>query len=140
MRAGIDRLQKRIEEVDHFDPTTVTDQHDIPNVKALSASIDDALVRTFGADTLEYKRCKDASHFNNGQFNYIYEVPIQDVHQSLSRSKARNLALLRQAVGSLEEQLAESDAVPAVTPPATPRYAHNRKIFIVHGRDEGPRE
>jgi hypothetical protein len=53
MQGGIDRLRKRIEAVNNFDPTSVTDQYNLPHVKALAASIDDALVRTFGPDTLD---------------------------------------------------------------------------------------
>ena len=45
---GLTRLKKRLEDVHKFDPLTVTDQHDAPELEALEASIDDALVRTFG--------------------------------------------------------------------------------------------
>jgi len=56
LQAGIDRLQKRIEEVKAFDPRSVTDQDDIPYVKRIVAAIDDALIRTFGNDSPEYER------------------------------------------------------------------------------------
>lgn len=138
MRAGIDRLRKRIEAVTQFDPNSVTEQFDIPHVEALAASVDDALVRTFGHDTIEYNRYKDAAHFDNGPFNYAYAVPIHEVRQSLARSKARSIALLEQAVQSLDEQLGEdvAQAIPAQAP-------HTRdmtKVFVVHGHDEGARE
>lgn len=138
MQSGIDRLRKRIEEVNQFDPQSVTDQYDIPHVKALSASIDDALVRTFGAESLEYKRYENAADFDNGPHNYAYPVPIQQVHQSLSRSKARNLALLRQAIESLEEQLSEQGASPP-EPELLP-VLDLSKVFIVHGHDGEHRE
>jgi len=67
---------------------------------------------------------------------------IEDVRQSLGRSKAQSIALLEQAVRSLEEQLGE---VPDQTqeraskePEAMPAPAH--RIFIVHGHDEAGRE
>jgi hypothetical protein len=44
MQQGIDRLRKRVDEVRAFDPTSVTEQNNIPHVKALSASVDEALV------------------------------------------------------------------------------------------------
>jgi hypothetical protein len=56
MQQGINRLQKRLEEVDAFDPTSVIEQFNIPHVEALATSIDDALIRTFGADTLRMSR------------------------------------------------------------------------------------
>jgi hypothetical protein len=66
MRAGIDRLRKRIEEVTRFDPHTVSEQYNIPEIDKLSAAVDDSLARTFGPNTVEYDRYKAASHFNNG--------------------------------------------------------------------------
>src|SRR5713101_4504430 len=83
MRAGIALLQKRIVQAKQFDPQSVTEQHDIPEIHALSAAIEDALGRTFGADTIEYNRYKNAAFFDNGPYNYAYEVPIHEVHQSL---------------------------------------------------------
>jgi hypothetical protein len=120
MRRGIDRLSKRLEDVKAFEPTSVTEQHNIPHVEALAAAVDDTLVRTFGADTLDYKRYSDAAYFDNGPFNYAHAVPIGQVQASLSRSKATSIALLTQAIASLTEQLAErSDALPA-PPEITP--------------------
>ena len=56
MIAGIARLKRRREEVERFDPVSVTDQHNTPALDALEAAVDDTLVRTFGADTLDYDR------------------------------------------------------------------------------------
>ena len=70
MRAGIDRLRKRIEEVKQFSPQTVTDQYNIPEIDGLAAAIDDALIRTFGANSADYTLYKDAVTFDNGPHNY----------------------------------------------------------------------
>jgi predicted nucleotide-binding protein len=138
MRAGIERLRKRIDEVQQFDPSTITEQFNIPQVDKLSAAIDDSLVRTFGHGTVEYNRYAEAARFDNGPFNYAYTVPIHHVQQSLSRSKVRSIALLEQAVQSLEEQLGE-EAVPETThQPALQRDLS--KVFIVHGHDDAARE
>src|SRR5438132_445031 len=94
MQAGIERLRKRVEEVRLFDPQSVTEQYNIPHIDRLSVAIDEALVRTFGGDSLDYERYKSASDFDNGPHNSAYEVPLSDVHQSLNRSKHRNIALL----------------------------------------------
>jgi hypothetical protein len=107
MQQGVDRLRKRLDEVRAFDPTSVTEQYNIPHVKALAASVDDALVRTFGSDTLDYKRYKDAGYFDNGPHNYAYGVRISQVRASLARSKARSIALLEQAIASLVERIGE---------------------------------
>jgi predicted nucleotide-binding protein len=140
LRLGIDRLTKRLGEVSAFDPTSVTEQNNIPQVEALSAAVDDSLIRTFGADTLDYRRYSDAAYFDNGPHNYAYHVPISDVHASLSRSKARSLALLTQAIASLEERLAEYRATSPLDIMPEPQRAFERKVFVVHGHDDGARE
>jgi hypothetical protein len=55
MKSGIARLKKCLEDVNRFEARSVTDQHNAPELDALVASIDEALVRTFGADTLDYE-------------------------------------------------------------------------------------
>ncbi len=143
MQAGIQRLQKRLDEVKAFDPRSVTAQFEIPHVDKLSAAVEDALMRTFGNESLEYERYRSAAHFDNGPFNYAYQVPIGEVHQSLNRSKATSIALLEQAIESLQERIAEGGALaPAATPTQTSRNSGtlSRKVFVVHGHDEGARE
>ena len=136
IEAGIERLQKRLADVKTLDPTSVIDQYNIPEIEALSAALEDTLQRTYGADTADYLRYKPAAQFDNGPHNYAYEVPISEVHASLSRSKARSIALLQQAIQSLEERRAESGGQ------AAPRRADalSRRVFVVHGHDDGARE
>src|SRR5271163_3223557 len=74
MNAGIERLKKRIEEVVRVEPQSVTDQHNTPDLDALEAAIDESIVRTFGADTLDYDRYKSAAEFDRGPYNYAYAV------------------------------------------------------------------
>jgi hypothetical protein len=69
---GIERLDKLITKIRQFDLQSVTEQYDIPHVKQLSAAIDDALVRTFGPDTIDYDRYRRAADFDNGPHNYAY--------------------------------------------------------------------
>ncbi|MFZ3326146.1 MAG: nucleotide-binding protein, partial [Methylocella sp.] len=103
---------------------------------ALEASIDEALVRTFGADTLDYERYKFAKDFNRGPYNSSYHVPPDEFQASIARSKARSIALLGQAIKSLDEQLEERSSNPPVNQaaPETTRLP-SRKVFLVHGRD-----
>ena len=110
MSAGIARLQKRREEVERVDPLSVTDQNNTPTLNGLEAAVDEALVRTFGADTLDYQRYKSAAGFDRGPYNYAYKVPPQQFQASVARSKDSSLALLAQAIRSLKEQLEEHAA------------------------------
>jgi hypothetical protein len=75
MRQGIDRLQKRLDEVRKFEPTSVTEQYNIPHVDALAASVGEALDRTFGANTPDYNWYSDAAIFDNGSHNYAFHGP-----------------------------------------------------------------
>jgi hypothetical protein len=140
MQQGIDRLRKRLDEVRAFDPKSVIEQYNIPHVQALAASVDEALVRTFGADTLDYKRYSDASYFDNGPHNYAHRVPIEQVHVSLARSKARSIALIEQAIVSLEERIEEATSNLAQEEPVNDSASVSRKVFVVHGHDEGAQE
>jgi predicted nucleotide-binding protein len=141
LQAGISRLTKVLDKVRQFDPQSVTHQYNIPHVERLSAAIDDALVRTFGAETVEYARYRHASDFGNGPHNYAFAVPIGEVQQSIARSRASNIALLEQAVEGLNERLAEAGPEPASDRHASAVSLVNlRKVFVVHGRQEGPRE
>ena len=109
MKAGIERIEKRIKEVEVFDPKSVTDQHTAPDLDGLEAAIDDTLARTFGAQTLDYDRYKQAKDFDRGPYNSLYVVQPHEFQASLIKSKASSLALLRQGVKSLQERLDESD-------------------------------
>jgi predicted nucleotide-binding protein len=134
LRTGIERLTKRLEEIRQFDPASVTEQFNIPHVERLSAAIDESLVRTFGADSADFDRYRAASTFDNGPLNYAYAVQIIDVHVSLARSKARNIALLEQAIDALKERLAE--AAPEQQSQRASGYSDllgNRQVFLVHG-------
>jgi len=122
MRRGIDRLSKLVERVQQFDPQTVIEQYNIPQLGLLSAAIEEGLARTFGPDTLDYERYQTARVFNNGPHNYAYKVPITEVRQSLERSKQRNIALLHQAIETLEERFSET--------PDTELSCFRRNIFI----------
>lgn len=137
--AGIARLSRRLIELRSFDPSSVTAQFNIPEMSRLRAAIDDALVRTFGAATPDYERYCGAAELDNGPFNYAYEVPITSVRASLKRSQENNVALLEQAIESLRERRAEPQPTAGVDV-HNPEPARSRRVFIVHGHDEGARE
>ena len=134
MTSGIERLKRRLADIDKFDPRSVTDQHSHPELDALRVSIDEALVRTFGGNTLDYKRYKSAANFDCGPYNYARRLQPDEFQPTIAKSKASSLALIGQAIRSLEEQLAESSAV-APSNYASLRPVPTRKVFVVHGRD-----
>ena len=137
MKAGIERIQKRIKDLEAFDPSSVTDQYATPDLDALEAAIDETLSRTFGAHTLDYDRYKQAKDFDRGPYNYAYKVQAHEFQANIAKSKANSLALLRQATRSLQERLDEVGDHAAALPAIKSISASlSRKIFIVHGHDE----
>lgn len=141
MKAGIDRIEKRIKEVEAFDPRSVTDQYATPDLDALEAAIDETLARTFGAHTLDYDRYKQAKDFNRGPYNYVHTVQSHEFQASIAKSKANSLALLRQAVKSLKERLDEgADHTSAAPETKSKPTLSSRKVFVVHGHDAEARE
>ena len=64
MERGIRRLEKRLEEVKQFDPKTLDQQDPYGTIRPLTASIETAIVDTFGVNTVEHNRYYRAAHFN----------------------------------------------------------------------------
>lgn len=141
MRQAIERLNQRILEVESFDPSTITRRWD-PKVKAIETSIEETLSRIFGDGTPEYRRYIRASGLDHGPiFMGGGEMPPFQVQEILKEGKEEALALLAQAVRGLSEELsfAPPDIDPhsvAVAPAPTP----NRRVFVVHGHDDGAKE
>jgi predicted nucleotide-binding protein len=154
MKLGIARLNRRITELEAFDPESVQQRH-APEVKALETSIEESLSAVFGHGTVEYNRYRGGTRFNWGPMTVTpdwiaarsggmgYQHDGKDFHSYLAKSKETAISLLRQAVRGLEEEIGdrgELAAAPTDVVPAIISLAHNRKVFVVHGRDEGPRE
>jgi hypothetical protein len=65
-RRAVTRLEKRISELESFDPQTVQKRFSDPQVTALQAAIDEALSAVFGHKTVEYKRYERATKLDHG--------------------------------------------------------------------------
>ena len=135
MEEGIRRLGRCIAEVEAFDPQMIQTYDDTSKANALSASVDGALVQTFGQGTAEYRRYSDATNFS-WPLNYARPTPIHEIKESLRRSRARSLDLLRQAVSFLTQELEFSAARQSKTAPAVPpgKSLVGSNVFIGHGR------
>lgn len=150
MRNGIRRIQKRVEELEQFDPSKLTKRW-APETQALQTAIDETLANVFGHGTVEYNRYNSAARLDNGGISaYVNgwdDSPVNDAHEArqyVAEGKARSLALLRQAVRGLEESLEVEEEHGSQGPRAQSGLPQtqpaSRKIFVVHGHDEGARE
>lgn len=140
IQQGIARLQRRIADVEAFQPESVKERW-APETKAIEASISDTLDAVFGHNTQRHSRFSGAADLDKGGLVLGGgSDPLFKVHQWLQEGKADSLALLRQAVSSLEEDLAELGAGTGISDredTAQVRRMADDQVFIVHGRD-GP--
>lgn len=141
IRSGIARINRRIEELEQFDPGKVKKRW-APEVKALEAAIEETLAGIFGEGSEQFKRYSGAASLDHGPVQMVFGGPDpgydRQFSQYLTEGKEQALLLLRRAVLGLEESLPEASTL-ATSQPAAPPTA-SRKVFIVHGHEDGPRE
>jgi len=135
---GIERLERRIAEVEALEPGELA--VNAPEVRALQASIDDSLAQVFGAKSDRYRRYRY-------KLEYAVDFPtsavvrtIRKYREDVAKGHPVVLAMLREAVRGLQERLAEVRASPASPTSAAVLGPFERKVFIVHGHDDGPRQ
>lgn len=138
---AIGRLEERIAELEAFDVRTLENGRSA-GITALEVAIKDTLNRSFGECTSAYdlySRAADLQHYSmmvSRGFSEEYATPTQ-------RNINNAVALLKQAKRALEEDLADqAQAAQAESPGVAdnPQPTLSRKVFIVHGHDEGARE
>jgi predicted nucleotide-binding protein len=80
-----------------------------------------------------------------GSSNYD-ALDAQEAHEArkyLDEGKSQALVLLQEAIRTLNDEIAEQEHLTSAARPVTPvreRGSISRKVFIVHGHDEGARE
>lgn len=136
MRKGIKILERRLAELDSFDPASASDDA----VSALEKSIDDSLERVFGKDTTDYLRYASARLLDNGPYTIATDwgrAPPRDTVRYLTEGKASSTSTIRQAVKALAERIEdEGDEMPTPIRAGRAVAVDPNHIFIVHGRDE----
>ncbi|MFJ5295624.1 TIR domain-containing protein [Pseudomonas sp. NPDC088368] len=143
IKRGIERLKERITELASFDASEISDEGDAPKLLALSAAIEDTLVRCFGENTSAYYRFSPAVklHFSPGVWTDNYPQKhhyIEGTRENILQS----MCLLEEAQRTLREDLADYEHEVMSYPDAADKSGRplSRKVFVVHGHDEGARE
>jgi len=142
IKRNIGRLGERIAELRAFDVRTVPDG-DSPALTALSAGIRDTLERCFGENTTAYHRFEDAAALNFEPGAYYEGYPARQHYQDGARENIdQSVALLQEAQRVLNEDFADAQqkAAASPVPAATDTEPLSRRVFIVHGHDDGARE
>jgi predicted nucleotide-binding protein len=141
MRAGITRFERRLKEIENFNPLEIKDRQD-PRIETLEAAIAASLDDTFGEGTQAHNRYGAARYIDTAGIN-MNGTPYHEVIEGLSQGKQRASALLTEAIRYLEERigdtLAESESSAFGAPAPEPQKLSD-DIFVVHGRDEAAKE
>jgi predicted nucleotide-binding protein len=142
MQRGIERLRRRIADVEAFDPMALGySETTDPGLSALETSIADTLDKVFGHNTVERDRY-EVGNFDSGPLTLgMPGRQRPDRRHYVQEGKARILASLSGAVASLQEELDERSvaAAPTLTPTAREAAPRSRRVFVVHGRALGPK-
>jgi hypothetical protein len=117
MLRGIERLHARIQDLKEFDPDAVTvdKSDDVPELTALSDSIQRTLENLFGENTVAFHRFSAASRVRlesgRGADPFGMPMPIRLHHQrqAMRDNIADSVVLLERAIKTLEQDIAEAD-------------------------------
>ena len=135
---AIQRLRRRIAEVQALRPAVL--EMYSPKVTALQASVDDSLSLIYGTKTDKYNRYRRHIDFGESIPSFGQARTLEEYREDVRKGRETVITLLGEAVRSLEERLSElGQPLPTDAPRPAPTIP-NRKVFIVHGRDEVPRE
>jgi hypothetical protein len=127
-RRRIERLQKCIANLEAFDPQKARKR--APAALALEAAIDKALSSAFGYGTPAYLRYNEAATLDPSPLladvavrasarpiggTVRHEAKVQETRQQFSENKERAIALLQNAIRTLEDEIATAE--PLITAP-----------------------
>ena len=137
---AIKRIEDRIVELENFDIRTVT--RSTPELNALSASIAGTLERAFGENTSAYQRYSAATKLQHVSMTFSIDGRSQhvDYQTPTQQNITRSIALLKAAQSSLNDDLEYLQETSEPDQPAIVSSINSRRIFVVHGHDEGARE
>jgi uncharacterized protein (TIGR02391 family) len=111
MRAAIPKLERRIRELEEFDPKSLTHRDD-PRLEALENKLSDTVIGVFGHETLEYHRFCPRS-LDTAGYNMYTETSLHKVIQSVQDSKQREILNLRTIIELFNEKLEDGGESPA---------------------------
>jgi len=105
MRTSIPKLERRIRDLEEFDPNSIQQRHD-PRITALENKLTDTISEVFGYGTLEYNRFA-AHDLDRAGYSAMRPTPLEAVIRSVADSKAREITNLRTIIELFNEKLAD---------------------------------
>lgn len=107
MRAAIPRLERRVKDLEEFDPSSITRRGD-PRIDALENKLKDTISSVFGYGTIEYNRFRPGS-LDTAGYNMMYETSLADVVRSVQESKEREILNIKTIIELLREKIEDGE-------------------------------
>jgi predicted nucleotide-binding protein len=147
IQRAIPRINKRIADLEALTPAEFQERFP-PEISTIRLSVEQTLADIFGPKSIEYERYRAAAVLDSGPLSLgggysprgATDVRFREYYE---RSKQKSIAMLKQAIAGLEEQAQEmqvTTAQPSYESEDKQNLPAPRRIFIVHGHDEGTRE
>ena len=143
MKRGINRLERFISEIDAFDVSVLTARNG-PEQTALEATIENTLTSVFGHETVQWNLYRSAARLDNGPWSmnpgFGGHGGYDDsnlAREYVTEGKKASVCLLQSAIKWLRDELDDSDQDAVSAASVRQDKALSKKIFIVHGHDEG---
>ena len=127
LRQGIERLQRQIGELEAFNPSSVRVRW-ATETRAIQAAIAETLAKTFGNGTSDYNLYATAARLDHAPEYLSGRPPAETVVEWIQDGKAKSLALLKQAVKRLQDDLAELGEKPAADQASASEHASSDPV------------
>ena len=111
MRASIPKLERRIKDLEDFDPSSLSQRGD-PRLDALENKLEDTIAEVLGHGTLEFQRFAPRK-LDRAGYSTARRTPIDEVVQSVVESKAREILNLRTIIQLFGEKLSDGGETPS---------------------------
>ena len=143
-RSAINRFQRRITALEAFAVEEMSASSD--DLKALEASIEDALDYAFGHGSVRWARYQAAAQLRFYAPPILVmslygpdpePTPIHEIRAAVRENIQRSVTLIKQAISSLEEDMPNE---PEQEAPAIAPKASSKNVFVVHGRDDAAKQ
>src|SRR6185436_2420881 len=99
---------------------------------------DKTLSDIFGSASIEYNKYEDIRNLDSLGYSTWEEYSIAEVQRNVGENVSRAIAVLKQIAEGFREDI--EDFAPVATSLAKPSQSVERKVFVVHGHDEGAKE
>ena len=138
MRAAVPKIERRIKDLESFDVTSIRERWD-PVIDGLVKKINGTLQDILGHGTVEYNEYSIRSLDTLPLIMGAGPNPLPEVHQGYRDGIEGALVKLRTLKELFEERIADAPQTAAPLRKKT-EPGNSRRVFVVHGRDEGTKE